>query len=289
MPRANYDLPEELLEKAIAKRRVIAFQLEKGGVGKTPFTFHFATTLAEAGCKVLCVDLDPQGDLTTTVTRYAEAFREPFTREELSMANTFSVFDDTAEPVPLKVSDNLDLMVGSPLLVGLQGMSNDKMIMLREFVQRPECDDYDFVFIDSPPTTGNYTTAGALAASHIVIPVKPENYSEKALRKHMRTINRLSVYNPGLKVLGVLITDVKRGVVIDDFYVSVIRGADEEATGETQDMGKLAFSQVLHQRADYKYSIDFATPLLRFKKSELADEFYALVVEMLERMVAGDH
>ncbi|MFX4226471.1 MAG: ParA family protein [Porticoccaceae bacterium] len=288
MPRANYDLPSELLEKAIANRRVIAFQLEKGGVGKTPFTFHFATTLAEAGCKVLCIDLDPQNDLTTTLTRYATNFREPFTREEMSLANTFTVFDDSVTPTPLKVSDNLDLLVGSPLLVGLQGMSNDKMIMMREFVDSAEAAEYDFVFIDSPPTTGNYTTAGALAATHLIFPVKPEDYSEKALRKQMKTYSRLSVYNPRLKILGVLLTDVKKNVVIDDYYVSLIRGQEEDSSDDDRRTGELVFKQTLHSKADYKYSVTHATPLLRYRKTELADEFYWLIVEMLERLVEGD-
>ena len=97
MPRANYDLPEELLEKVIMQRRhVIAVQNEKGGEAKTPYTFHIATALAEAGCKVLCIDLDPQGDLTTTMALYALDLRGQFTANELALANTFTIFDDDA-------------------------------------------------------------------------------------------------------------------------------------------------------------------------------------------------
>ena len=168
MPRANYDLPEELLEKVIMQRRhVIAVQNEKGGVAKTPYTFHIATALAEAGCKVLCIDLDPQGDLTTTMALYALDLRGQFTANELALANTFTIFDDDASSIPVKIGENLELMVGSHSLVGLQGMGQDRMVLLQEFARGPHPDggdDYDFVFIDCPPVAGNYTTAAAMAA-----------------------------------------------------------------------------------------------------------------------------
>lgn len=291
MPRANYDLPEDLLERVIMQsRHVIAVQNEKGGVAKTPYTFHIATALAEAGCKVLCIDLDPQGDLTTTMALYALESREEFTAQELALANTFTVFDDNATSIPLKISDNLELMVGSHALVGLQGMGQDRMILLQEFARGPHPDggeDYDFVFIDCPPTAGNYTTAAAMAATDILIPTRPEEYSDKAVRKHVKTIERLKTYNPVLSVLGVLITDVRKNVNIESDFVDKIRGVgldDEDA----QKIGQLVFNTQVHKKASFNAATTMAVPLFRYERSELADELYAVLVEMLERMAKGE-
>jgi chromosome partitioning protein len=297
MPRANYDLPEELLEKVIVQRRhVIAVQNEKGGVAKTPYTFHMATALAEAGCKVLCIDLDPQGDLTTTLALYALEYRGDFTAQELALANTFTVFDDDASSIPLKINDNLELMVGSHSLVGLQGMGQDRMVMLQEFGRGPHPSggvDYDFVFIDCPPVAGNYTTAAAMAATDILIPTRPEEYSDKAVRKHVKTIERLKPYNPVINVLGVLITDVRKNVNIESDFVDKIRGhgfeeADEKVRAEAEKIGRLVFNAQVHKKASFNAATTMGVPLFRYEKSELVDELYAVLVEMLERMAEGE-
>jgi chromosome partitioning protein len=288
MPRANYDLPVELIGNALKNGRpVIAVQNEKGGVGKTPYTFHIAASLAEEGARVLCIDLDPQGDLTSTLTLYSHLLgKPPFKAADMAMANTFTVFDDDTETVPISISENLDLLIGTNVLVGLQGMTQDRMIMLREFVDAHN--EYDFVFIDSPPTAGNYTTAGAMAASHVIIPVRPDEYPDKAMRKHFRTIERLKTYNSRLEVLGVIISDVRKNVNIMKDFIDKIRGEDEFANEDAKRIGKKVFNTLVHQKAAFSEATTQATPLLRYEKSELADQFYYLVCEMLERLAKGD-
>ena len=187
--------------------KVIAIANQKGGVAKTSTTYNLGVGLSRAGKKVLLIDADPQGDLTS----YAGIDRV----DELEMTlgtimnhiiNGYALPDDIiikcAEGVDL-VPSNIDLATIETLLLSLM-IGREKV--LKRFVDEIK-DNYDYVLIDCMPSLGSIPINAMACADSIIIPSQAHFFSFKGMAELVKTINIVRENcNPNLKVDGILLT-----------------------------------------------------------------------------------
>ena len=182
--------------------RIIAIANQKGGVGKTTTAINLSACLAEAGKKVLTIDLDPQGN-TTSGLGVNKAEQEHTTYELL-------IGEDPVEVCLLKeVLPNLDML---PSNINLSGAEIEMIgIEQKEFVLKKEIDkirdQYDFVIIDCPPSLNMLTVNAMTTADTVLVPIQCEYYALEGLSQLIHTINLVKQrLNPVLELEGVVFT-----------------------------------------------------------------------------------
>jgi len=164
-----------------AKARTIAVLNHKGGAGKTALTCEIAAYLALDGLKVLVIDLDPQVNLTKRIG-YTIGLQEH--DQEAPEATLFDMLDNPDETpmekcmVPLWSIPNLTIVPGDPDihdLIDLLPTKLDGALRVRDglhdLLESPAGADFDFVFIDCPPSKGIYPTSAMIAVDEIMAPV----------------------------------------------------------------------------------------------------------------------
>lgn len=191
------------------KCEVIAIANQKGGVGKTTTTFNLGVALANQGKKVLLIDADPQGDLTTYMGIH-DVDNIPVT---LSTLMERSIKDDEINPKEALLSheEGLDLI---PSNLELSSMEVSLVnAMSREYTLR-NCisdlkDKYDYMLIDCMPSLGMITINALASADKVIIPVQSEFLAAKGMSHLMNTVLKVrKQINPELKVGGILLTMV---------------------------------------------------------------------------------
>ena len=182
--------------------RIVAVTNQKGGVGKTTTAINLAACLAEAGVRVLLVDLDPQANASAGLGfRDAEPGRSTYG----VLAGKVAVGDVA---VPSAVP-GLDLVPACADLAGAVAELVDVDGGEVTFAQAldGQLDDYQFVFIDCPPSLGVLTVNALVAAREVLIPVQAEYYALEGLAQLLDTVALVRErLNPELQILGVLVT-----------------------------------------------------------------------------------
>src|SRR5688572_24160994 len=192
------------VHSAPLKGRVLAVTNQKGGVGKTTTALNVATALAMAGQRVLIVDVDPQGNLTSGMGQKGQRGPDGSVYE--------AVTTDPEAPdgfvVPTRVA-NLFLMPADRNLTGAE----IEMVMLPERERRlrrvldrlrPQ---FDYILIDCPPSLGLLTLNALVAADAVVIPLHCEYFALEGLADLVATLRRVrGALNPALDIEGVLMT-----------------------------------------------------------------------------------
>jgi chromosome partitioning protein len=180
--------------------RKIAVLNQKGGVGKTTTVVNTAAALAQAGCKVAAIDLDPQAHLTIHLGL------DPETIE----AGAYKVMTDSAdiEGELTEVRPNLWLLPANINLVGAESELVSvvaRETILREAVRKIE-DKFDYLFIDCAPSLGLLTLNALAAATEILIPLQPHFLALQGFGKLLQTVDLVNRrINPALKVKGILL------------------------------------------------------------------------------------
>ena len=181
--------------------KIIAVTNQKGGVGKTTTAVNLSATLAEAGKKVLMIDLDPQGNTTSglggTVGERNTVYDALMGREKLSQC-----IQKTALKKLRLVGSDIRLAGAEVELVG----EDNREFYLKKLLG-PVREDYDYLFIDCPPSLSLLTLNALAAADSVLIPIQCEYYALEGVTSLMNTINRVKrSFNPHLEIEGILLT-----------------------------------------------------------------------------------
>ena len=182
--------------------RIIAIANQKGGVGKTTTSINLSSCLAEKVKKVLAIDLDPQGNMTSGLGVEKESVEN--TVYELILGEC-----TIKESISKTVVDNLTIIPSNVNLAGaeieLLGI-NDKEYILRTAVDYIR-DDYDFIIIDCPPSLNMLTVNAMTTADTVLVPIQCEYYALEGLSQLIHTINLVQErLNPKLQIEGVVFT-----------------------------------------------------------------------------------
>jgi len=190
---------------------VIGVINQKGGVGKTTTSVNLGAALAEQGKKVLLLDIDPQGNLSTHLGIGAKENPENLTEDPT--VPEFTIYDvlkgsKTINQVIINRSNNLDIVPGSLFLsaadLELGGVVGRELILKRALEKVRAA--YDVVVIDCPPALGLLSLNALAASDEVIIPVQSEYLALYGVRQLLDTIDQVrGIYNPNLKVGGVLI------------------------------------------------------------------------------------
>ena len=182
--------------------KVVSFSNQKGGVGKTTSCVNIAAQIANKGKKVLMIDMDPQGNATSGLG---------ISKSKLKT----TVYDviigkcDAKEPIIKTKFKNLSVLPANMDLAGaelelyeLEGGKN----FAKEAIESLKS-DYDYIFIDCPPSLGMLTVTALSISDGVVIPMQCEYYALEGMSQLMNTIKRIrQLYNPSLQIVGILLT-----------------------------------------------------------------------------------
>ena len=263
------------------KCEVIAIANQKGGVGKTTTTFNLGVALAHAGKRVLLVDSDPQGDLTTYMGIH-DPDNIPVTLSTL-MERSIKDEDINSKDAILKHDEGIDLI---PSNLELSSMEVSLVnAMSREFTLR-NClsdikDKYDYVLIDCMPSLGMITINALACADKVIIPVQSEFLAAKGMSHLLNTVLKVrKQINPNLKVGGILLTMVDgRTNLSKDIanelrstYGTVFKLYDNQIprgvkAAESSRMGESVLSYDSSSKVAQSY-IDFAKEVLDYERKE---------------------
>jgi len=183
--------------------RILGVANQKGGVGKTTSTVNLAVALAQHGARVLVVDLDPQGN---TSTAFSVEHREgtPSIYDVLVHGRPL---DEVAAPV-----EGVPQLRCAPATIDLAGAEIELVSMVAREMRLARAltgvaADYDYVFIDCPPSLGLLTVNALVAAREVLIPIQCEFYALEGLSQLLRNIELVRAHlNPALHVSTILLT-----------------------------------------------------------------------------------
>src|SRR3989440_973694 len=186
-------------EPETGRAEVIAFANQKGGVAKTTTTLNLAVAFSESGHRVLCIDLDPQGNLTMSQGIDPDKVEK-------------SMYDVLVHDIPITEviqHREIDIAVASIDLAGAEIAMSTKIGRERslEKALKPVLGDYDFVCIDTPPSLGLLTINALTAANKVIVPVQCEYLSMRGLIQLQNTLSMIREnLNPGVEIEGILPT-----------------------------------------------------------------------------------
>ncbi len=247
--------------------KIISVINQKGGVGKTTIAFNLAKGLANKGFKVLAIDNDPQGNLTSA-----------FLEDPTSMtADVKDFYDgDSTTPVPQIISKNLHLIGANIRLSKISDGDLDVIFMLKEGLE-PIKKDYDFIIIDCLPSFGYLNQASLNASNLVLIPTKPAPFALEGLRDLFESVEKTKRrFNNNLRIVGILLNLVEgRKTVMGTEIEEVLR----------EDYQTKVFDTVIHRGVVVEESPVNNESVIEYDpKSKQAKEFTNLLNEFLKRV-----
>lgn len=182
--------------------KIVSFSNQKGGVGKTTSCVNLAAQIANKGKKVLLVDMDPQGNATSGLGISKAKIRKTVYEVIIGQCDIKDALLKTA-------FKNLWIVPATIELAGaeLELHELDESLDFAKIAFDSVKDDFDYIFIDCPPSLGMLTVKALSVSDGVVIPMQCEFYSLEGMSQLFNTIKKIrQLFNPSLQVVGILLT-----------------------------------------------------------------------------------
>ena len=248
---------EQATERAKTGAKVYAFANQKGGVAKTTTTLNLAVAFKETGHRVLCVDLDPQGNLTMSQGIDPDKVEK-------------SLFDVLVHRMPIREiiqKREIDIAVSSIDLAGAE-IAMSTMIGRERALEKAldeVADDYDFVCIDTPPSLGLLTINALTAADKVIVPVQCEYLSMRGLVQLQNTLQMIKEnLNPGVEIEGILPTMLDARTVHAKEAVEILE----------ENFGDLVFKSRIRKAIKFAEAPVRGASVLKYDPKGNAAEYY---------------
>lgn len=270
--------------------RIVAIANQKGGVGKTTTAVNLAVAIAELRRPVMLIDLDPQGNATSGLTRTSEL---PNGNRRVSpqaaaattpsvVNNKTSIYDAMVNGTPLSdivrearpglglASSSADLVGAEIELATMEGRERRLRDVLTSYSSK-----YDIILIDTPPSLGLLTLNALVAADLVLVPMQCEYYALEGLSSLLATIRKVKlVLNPKLDLAGIILT----------MFDSRNRLSHEISADIEKHFPKLVFQNVIPRSVRISESPSHGMSVIEYEpRSPGAEAYRALARELLER------
>ncbi len=257
--------------------RIVAIANQKGGVGKTTTTINLAASLALAERRVLLVDVDPQGNLTSGVGQKGAATAAGTIYDALTSD------EPSSDLRPFVVPTGVDRMLLVPADRNLTGAEIELVTLTRReerlrALLDPMREQFDYIFIDCPPSLGLLTLNALVAADAVLIPLHCEYFALEGLADLVGTMRRVrAAFNPALDIEGVLLTMFDERTNLGQQVANDVR----------QFFKDKVFRTVIPRNVRLGEAPSHGMPVILYDvKSRGAEAYLALAREVLERSAA---
>jgi chromosome partitioning protein len=255
-------------EVAVKHADVIAFANQKGGVAKTTTTLNLAVAFAESGYRVLCIDLDPQGNLTMSQGIDPDKVEK-------------SLYDVLVNDMPISeiiVKREIDIAVASIDLAGAEIAMSTKIGRERTLQKalKEVSGDYDFVCIDTPPSLGLLTINALTAANKVIVPVQCEYLSMRGLVQLQNTLKMIQEnLNPEVRIEGILPTMLDSRTVHAKEAVEILE----------ENFGDLVFKSRIRKAIKFAEAPVKGSSVLKYDSGSSAANYYR---ELAKEVLANE-
>lgn len=248
--------------------KIISIANQKGGVGKTSTAINLSASIAALEKKTLVIDIDPQGNSSSGMGLIPEY--ETIYEVLVGKENIEDCIENTYLP-------QLDILPANINLVGAEVELVDypkREFKLKEAIKEIE-KNYEYIFIDCPPSLGLLTLNALTASDSVLIPVQCEYFALEGLGQLLNTINTVKKhFNPHLAIEGVLLTMFDTRLRLSHQVVEEVR----------KYFGEKVFNSIIHRNVRISEAPSHAKPVLLYDAmSQGAKDYIALAEELIER------